>query len=130
MTDRPSGTASVPHTRESGPGLRIGSGVADRVPAWSMAVTAMLSVQLGAALSVHMFDEVGPAGIAWLRLSAGALIFLGLRRPRLRRLGWRGLRAVLALGVTTGLVTTSALRRRRRSSVASCRGRRWTFRLS
>jgi inner membrane transporter RhtA len=74
-----------------------------------MAVAAMLSVQLGAALSVHLFDAVGPAGIAWLRLTAGALIFLALRRPRLRRLGWRGLRAALALGVTTGLVTTTFL---------------------
>ncbi len=74
-----------------------------------MAVAAMLSVQLGAALSVHLFDAVGPAGTAWLRLSAGALIFLALRRPRLRRLGWRGLRAALALGVTTGLVTTTFL---------------------
>jgi inner membrane transporter RhtA len=74
-----------------------------------MAVAAMLSVQLGAALSVHLFDAVGPAGIAWLRLTAGALIFLALHRPRLRRLGWRGLRAALALGVTTGLVTTTFL---------------------
>jgi inner membrane transporter RhtA len=74
-----------------------------------MAVAAMLSVQLGAALSVHLFDAVGPAGIAWLRLTAGALIFLTLRRPRLRQLGWRGLRAALALGVTTGLVTTTFL---------------------
>ncbi|HKE69436.1 MAG TPA: hypothetical protein VKB55_09295, partial [Nocardioidaceae bacterium] len=66
MTDRPAGTTSVA-TRASGPRRWSGIGVADRVPAWSMAVTAMLSVQLGAALSVHMFDEVGPAGIAWLR---------------------------------------------------------------
>ena len=109
MTDRPAGATSAPRTRGSGRRRRNGSGVADRVPAWSMAVTAMLSVQLGAALSVHMFDEVGPAGIAWLRLSAGALIFLSLRRPQLRQLGWRGLRAALALGVTTGLVTVTFL---------------------
>lgn len=108
MADRSTEAAPARRTRGSGgPGDR--SRPADRVPAWSMAVAAMLSVQLGAALSVHLFDAVGPAGTAWLRLSAGALIFLALRRPRLRQLGWRGLRAALALGVTTGLVTTTFL---------------------
>jgi inner membrane transporter RhtA len=110
MADHSTGTAPVPRTRGRGARSAVGaSGPVDRVPAWSMAVAAMLSVQLGAALSVHLFDAVGPAGIAWLRLTAGALIFLALRRPRLRRLGGRGLRAALALGVTTGLVTTTFL---------------------
>jgi inner membrane transporter RhtA len=88
-------------SRRIGPG----DGVVDRVPAWVLAVAAMSSVQLSAALSVRMFEAVGPAGTAWLRLSAGALILLTLRRPNLRRLGRRDLGSALCLGVTIGLVT-------------------------
>ena len=45
------------------------------VPPWTLAVGAMLSVQLGSALSVDLSDPVGAAGTAWLRLTAGTLIF-------------------------------------------------------
>ena len=75
------------------------------VPAWMMAVTAMFSVQLGSALSLPLIAQVGPAGTAWLRLSAGALIFLALARPPLRSVHRRDVPALLALGVTTGAMT-------------------------
>lgn len=81
----------------------------ERAPAWTLAVAAMFSVQIGAALSVRLFDVAGAAGTAWLRLTAGAVIFLAISRPRLRGLGWYDLRGALALGVTTGLITTSFL---------------------
>jgi len=76
------------------------------VPPWGMALTAMLSVQLGSALSVHLIRSVGPAGTAWLRLSMGALIFLAVKRPPLSSIRRGDVPALLALGVTTGLVTT------------------------
>lgn len=75
------------------------------VPAWMMAVAAMFSVQLGSALSLPLIDTIGPAGTAWLRLSAGAMIFLALARPALRDIPRRDVPALLALGVTTGLMT-------------------------
>ncbi|MCU0279465.1 MAG: EamA family transporter [Candidatus Nanopelagicales bacterium] len=81
----------------------------DRVPAWSLAVAAMLTVQIGAALSVSLFDTVGAGGTAWLRLTAGAIIFLLIARPRLRGMAWPDLRAALVLGMATGLITTSFL---------------------
>lgn len=74
-----------------------------------MAVAAMFSVQLGSALSVHVIDEVGAAGTAWLRLSWGALVFLAVARPRvseIRRSDWPHL---VGLGVATGLVTVAFL---------------------
>jgi inner membrane transporter RhtA len=80
-----------------------------RAPAWTLAVAAMLSVQVGAALSVRLFDEVGAGGTAWLRLTAGAVIFLLISRPTVRGLAWPDLRAALILGVATGLITTSFL---------------------
>lgn len=79
------------------------------VPPWALAVTAMLSVQLGSALSVHLIGAVGAAGTAWLRLTAGALIILVLARPPLRQIRRRDAPALLGLGVTTGLITTCFL---------------------
>lgn len=79
------------------------------VPPWGLAVTAMLSVQLGSALSVDLVSTVGPAGTAWLRLSMGALIFLALARPPLRAVRRSDVPGLLGLGITTGLVTTGFL---------------------
>jgi len=79
------------------------------LPPWALAVTAMLSVQLGAALSVHLVPIVGPAGTAWLRLSFGAVIFVAMRRPPLRSVRRRDVPTLVALGIATGLVTTSFL---------------------
>ena len=45
----------------------------------------MLSVQLGGALSVGLFDQLGPAGTAWLRLCVAAAVLLAVVRPRLSR---------------------------------------------
>ena len=75
------------------------------LPPWTLAVGAMLSVQLGSALSVDLIDTVGAAGTAWLRLTAGALVFLALARPPLRSVRRADLPALLGLGVTSGLVT-------------------------
>jgi inner membrane transporter RhtA len=79
------------------------------VPPWGPAVAAMLSVQLGSALSLHLISAVGPAGTAWLRLSMGALIFLALARPPLRAIRRRDMPALIGLGVTTGLQTIAFL---------------------
>ena len=81
----------------------------DRVPAWSLAVVAILTVQLGAALSTRLFDEVGPGGTAWLRLAAGGAIFVAIVRPRLSDYTRRELRVPLLLGVITGIMTVSFL---------------------
>ena len=83
--------------------------MSSRVPAWSLAVAAMLSVQLGAAFSTNLFASVGPAGTSWLRLTMGALIFLAIKRPTLRGVGRHDLVVVFALGVATGLLTTAFL---------------------
>lgn len=87
--------------------IRIPSTTA--VPPWGLAVAAMLSIQLGSALSVDLIAAVGPAGTAWLRLSLGALIFLVLIRPPLRSVRRADVPALLGLGITTGLVTIGFL---------------------
>ena len=78
---------------------------AERVPAWLLAFLAIISVQLGAALSTGLFDAVGPAGTVFLRMTAGALILVALHRPTLRGRSRRELAYALALGATTGAMT-------------------------
>jgi inner membrane transporter RhtA len=79
------------------------------LPAWVLAVAAILSVQLGSALSVSLIATVGPAGTAWLRLGIGAVVFLVLARPRLRSVRRRDVPGLLGLGVTTGIQTIAFL---------------------
>lgn len=74
-----------------------------------LAVAAMLSVQLGAAISVGLFDEVGVGGTAWLRLSLGAIGFILLARPRYWRWSLRELRAPVLLGVVSAAMTLAFL---------------------
>ncbi|MFN8127241.1 MAG: EamA family transporter [Candidatus Nanopelagicales bacterium] len=81
----------------------------NRIPPWLLAVTSILSVQLSSALAVGLFPIVGPTGTAWLRLTAGALIFIAITRPPLRSVRREDLPALVGLGVTTGLVTMSFL---------------------
>jgi inner membrane transporter RhtA len=79
------------------------------VPPWGLAVTAILSVQLGSALSVNMIETVGPAGTAWLRLSLGAVILLAIGRPPLRSVRRPDVLPLLGLGITTGVMTVGFL---------------------
>jgi inner membrane transporter RhtA len=66
-----------------------------------MAVTSMACVQLGLALSVHMFDQLGPLGVAGLRLVWAGILLLILVRPRPGDFTARDLRACCTLGVVT-----------------------------
>lgn len=77
----------------------------DAVPPWSLALVSMFSVQLGSALSVPVMDTVGPAGVAWLRLTLGALIVFALARPPVRELRRSDIVPIAGLGVATGVVT-------------------------
>jgi inner membrane transporter RhtA len=79
------------------------------IPPWTLAVTAMLAVQLSAALSVGLIEQLGPAGTAWLRLSMGAILFLAVTRPPLRSLRRRDLPALLGLGTATAIMTLAFL---------------------
>jgi inner membrane transporter RhtA len=70
-----------------------------------MAVASMLCVQLGLAVSIGLFDRIGPEGAAWLRLAWAGVLLLVLVRPRFRDFSGRGLLAGVALGVATAGVT-------------------------
>ncbi|PTL58557.1 EamA family transporter [Paraconexibacter algicola] len=73
----------------------------------TMTLGSMLFVQLGLAASVGLFDRVGPAGAACLRLTWGGLLLLAIVRPRLRTLPGDAVRGAVLLGVVTAGVTIS-----------------------
>ena len=53
------------------------------IPAPAQVLLAIISVQLGAALTKGLFAAVGPAGAVFLRAAFGALVLLAFWRPRL-----------------------------------------------
>lgn len=90
------------------------------VPAWVLTIMAMFSVQLGSALSLPMINDVGAAGTAWLRLTAGALIFLVIARPQLSLVQKKDVLPLLVLGIATGVVTVSFLGAIERLPLGTC----------
>src|SRR4051812_25263030 len=106
----------------------------------SMAIAAMITVQLGIAGSVDVMDRLGAEGAAWLRLPAARLVPPLLVRPKLRSFGAATLRAAALLGIVTAgttilfmasvarlpLGTASAIEFLGPLGVAAARGRRGT----
>jgi inner membrane transporter RhtA len=74
------------------------------VPAPALFVVGGVSMYLGAAIAVLLFDELSPAVVAWLRLAGAAALLLVWRRPG--RSAWRGRRLLLAaaFGLATALM--------------------------
>ena len=75
----------------------------ERAIAVGLVVAAAVSPQLGAAFAVTLFDELGPAGAAFLRLALAAIVLCVIWRPRLAG----DLRLAGALGVSLGLMNWS-----------------------
>jgi inner membrane transporter RhtA len=70
-----------------------------------MAAASMSFVQLGLALSVRLFGQLGPLGVAGLRLAWGGVLLVVLIRPRLRHFTGKDLLACSVLGaVTAGMM--------------------------
>ena len=73
---------------------------AERVPPQLMVVGAILSVQIGAAIGRSLFDEIGAAGVTFLRVGISALVLAVVIRPDVRRWDRRAWTAAVALGLT------------------------------
>ncbi|HEX5441481.1 MAG TPA: EamA family transporter [Ktedonobacterales bacterium] len=65
----------------SGNPLRVIAGLSGSMPPSSMVVVGMITVQLGAALAIGLFNSLGPAGVVFLRVGFAALMLLALWRP-------------------------------------------------
>lgn len=84
------------------------SSTTNGLPAPSLFVLGGVSMYVGAALAVGLFDRVSPAGVAWLRLAGAAVVLAGWRLAarrwsRSERVRWTRRRVLLAGAF--GLVT-------------------------
>jgi inner membrane transporter RhtA len=82
---------------DGGPRPPIGR---ERAVAVGLVVVAAVSPQIGAAFAVTLFDELGPAGAAFLRLAIAAVILVAIWRPRLAG----DLKLAAAFGVALGIM--------------------------
>lgn len=76
----------------------------DRVPPVALVLTGIASVQIGAAIAITLFDELGPSGTTLLRLGLGAMILLALWRPDPRAYTRGELRLAALLGLVLGVM--------------------------
>lgn len=70
-----------------------------RVPAPLLFVASGLTQYLGAAVAVGLFDELGAASVAWLRIAVAAVVLLAWARPWRQRWTRQSLLGALAFGV-------------------------------
>jgi inner membrane transporter RhtA len=84
--------------RSGQPALR--PGLVSRTPSGVLVVSAIASIQFGAALAATLFDRIGPAGTVSLRLLFGSLVLMAVWRPSVRGRS----RGELALAAGFGLV--------------------------
>jgi inner membrane transporter RhtA len=75
---------------------------ADRIPPTVLVLTAVASVQFGAAFAKSLFDEVGPGGTVFLRVLFAAAVLAAVWRPRVGGLARADLRLVAVFGLTLG----------------------------
>jgi inner membrane transporter RhtA len=77
-----------------------GLSASGRPLAAGMVLAAAASLQVGAAFAVTLFDDLGPAGAAFLRLGFAAVVLWAIWRPRIAG----DLRLPAAFGVALGLM--------------------------
>ena len=75
----------------------------ERAAAVGLVLVAVVSPQIGAAFAVTLFDELGPAGTAFLRLTFAAIVLWAIWRPRVTG----DLRLAVAFGAALGLMNWS-----------------------
>jgi inner membrane transporter RhtA len=75
----------------------------ERAVAIGMVAVAAVSPQVGAVIAVSLFDELGAAGAAFLRLALAAIVLWAIWRPRLSG----DLKLAGAFGVALGLMNWS-----------------------
>jgi inner membrane transporter RhtA len=71
------------------------------------AVTAMVAIQLAAALSRPLVAEIGAPAVTWIRMVTAAGVLLVLTRPKLRGLQRQAIGAALMLGAALAVLAVS-----------------------
>ena len=76
--------------------------MSDEASGVALVVAAVTSLQFGAGFAVTLFDELGPAGAAFLRLAIAAVVLVVIWRPHLRGHPVADLRVAAAFGAVLG----------------------------
>jgi inner membrane transporter RhtA len=84
-----------------------GAALSERWSGVALVVAAVASLQFGAGFAVTLFDELGPAGAAFVRLAFAAAVLLAIWRPRLGGHPRADLRVALLFGLVLGLMNLS-----------------------
>ena len=79
----------------------------ERARGVALVVAGVITAQFGAGYAVTLFDELGPAGAAFLRLCFAALVLVAAWRPRLRGHTFADLRLAVTFGVVLGVMNFS-----------------------
>src|SRR3954451_22669416 len=79
----------------------------DEASGVALVVAAVTSLQFGAGFAVTLFDELGPAGAAFLRLAIAAAVLLAIWRARVRGHTLADLRVAAAFGAVLGTMNFS-----------------------
>ena len=69
-----------------------------------LGVLGLVTQDIGASVAVLVFDEVGPAGMVFLRLLFSAGVLLAIARPKLRGIPRRSWIVVVLFGFSLGLM--------------------------
>jgi inner membrane transporter RhtA len=79
----------------------------ERARGVALVVAGVITAQFGAGYAVTLFDELGPAGAAFLRLFFAAAVLVAVWRPRVRGHTVADLRLAIAFGVVLGAMNLS-----------------------
>jgi len=74
------------------------------VPALVLVLGAIVSLQVGAAVAITLFDDVGAPAVAALRLGFAAVVLLAIWRPRVGRHERSDLKLAAVFGLVLGLM--------------------------
>ncbi|MEZ0071177.1 DMT family transporter [Planotetraspora sp. GP83] len=96
--------AAEPYRIRPGKAMRAAS---DAVPPSGLVLLAILSVQVGAGLAKHLFAQLPPSAVVFLRITTGALILVAVARPKVRGLTRRDLAVGIGFGLSLGLMNWS-----------------------
>src|SRR5262245_28313626 len=79
----------------------------ERARGVALVVAGVGTAQFGAGYAVTLFDELGPAGAAFLRLFFAAAVLVAIWRPRVRGHSFADLRLAITFGVALGVMNLS-----------------------